>query len=98
MMASFGVDGRETQDILDEIGLSANSNAIPNDTLPPYRPSGLRLGTPAMTTRGLTEGHMEQVAEWMLQAVKARSDKKQLERLHQEVIAFARQFPLPSDR
>jgi glycine hydroxymethyltransferase len=66
---SFGVSGREVQDILDSIRLSANCNSIPDDPLPPFRPSGLRLGTQAMTTRGLKEKHMAQVADWMHQAI-----------------------------
>lgn len=97
MMTSFKVNGREAQDVLDMIGLSANCNSIPDDPLPPFRPSGLRLGTPAMTTRGLKEDDMSQVAEWMLQAIKNRSDEKLLNRLKNEVKEFALQFPLPSD-
>jgi glycine hydroxymethyltransferase len=98
MMKSFKVDGRETQDILDRIGLSANCNAIPDDTLPPFRPSGLRLGTPAMTTRGLKQEHMEQLAEWMLQAIKGRNDEKLLKQISNEVKEFSKKFPLPSDK
>ena len=97
MMAGFGIDGRKMQDALDKIGLSANCNAIPNDTLPPFRPSGLRLGTPAMTTRGLTEEHMPQIAEWMLKVAQTPDDATVLAALRQDVTAFARQFPLPSD-
>lgn len=97
MMTSFKISGREAQDILDEVGLNANCNAIPNDTLPPFRPSGLRLGTPAITTRGLKEKDMELVAEWMLQAIQNRSDKAKLSAIAKEVKAFALQFPLPSD-
>lgn len=98
MMTSFKIDGREAQVILDKIGLSANCNSIPNDTLPPFRPSGLRLGTPAMTTRGLKEDDMEHVARWMEQAIVNRADDAKLAALHEEVKAFARQFPLPSDQ
>jgi glycine hydroxymethyltransferase len=94
---SFKVDGREVQDILDKIGLSANCNSIPNDTLPPFRPSGLRLGTPAITTRGLKETDMATIAEWMLQAIKNRNDDKILNKLSIEVKEFSRQFALPSD-
>lgn len=97
MMQSYGIDGREAQVTLDKIGLSANCNAIPNDTLPPFRPSGLRLGTPAITTRGLKEDDMATVAKWMKQAIVGRSDEKKLAKLHDEVIAFSLQFPLPSD-
>lgn len=95
---SFGVSGREVQDILDEIGLSANCNSIPDDPLPPFRPSGLRLGTPAMTTRGLKENDMAQIAEWMQLAIKNRKDPKTLNKLRNEVKEFSLKFPLPSDR
>lgn len=99
MPKSFdGVTGRDAQDILDEIGLNANCNAIPDDTLPPYRPSGLRLGTPAITTRGLKEKDMDQVASWMHDAIKHRKDAKRLKTLAQEVKEFALKFPLPSDQ
>jgi glycine hydroxymethyltransferase len=94
---SFGIDGREVQDILDKVGLSANCNSIPDDPLPPFRPSGLRLGTPAITTRGLKEEHMAQVAEWLEQAIKNRNDDKILNKLSNEVKEFSLQFPLPSD-
>lgn len=97
VQTSFGVNGREVQDILDKIGLSANCNSIPDDPLPPFRPSGLRLGTPALTTRGLKEKDMEMIAEWMLQAIKNRDDDKKLKTLRTEVKAFSLQFPLPSD-
>lgn len=73
---SFDIDGDEAEKVLDRIGLTLNKNSIPDDTLPPFRPSGIRLGTPAMTTRGLKNEHMEQVAEWMLQAIKSRNDEK----------------------
>lgn len=97
VQASFGVNGREVQDILDVIGLSANCNAIPDDPLPPFRPSGLRIGTPAMTTRGLKENDMETVAEWMKDAIKNRNDDKLLNKLSNEVKEFALKYPLPSD-
>ena len=96
--SSFGIHGGIAEKALDDIGLTANKNAIPDDTEPPFRPSGLRLGTPAMTTRGLKESDMEKVAEWMLQAIKSRDDIEKLSDLHDEVVEFARQFPLPSDK
>jgi glycine hydroxymethyltransferase len=95
---SFGVDGRVVQDTLDKIRLSANCNSIPDDPLPPFKPSGLRLGTPAMTTRGLKEEHMAHIAEWLEQAIKHRSDDKILNKLSNEVKEFSLQFPLPSDK
>lgn len=95
--SSFGLDGKVVEEALDSIGLTLNKNAIANDTLPPFRPSGIRLGTPAITTRGLKEEHMPQIAVWMKRAIDARDDEQQLAALHEEVKAFALQFPLPSD-
>jgi glycine hydroxymethyltransferase len=98
VMNSFGVHGGIVEKALDDIGLTANKNAIPNDPEPPFRPSGLRLGTPAMTTRGLVETDMEQIAEWMLAAIENRENQAKLDEIHSEVIEFARKFPLPSDK
>lgn len=94
---SFGIDGGVAEHVLDQIGLTLNKNTIPNDELPPFKPSGIRLGTPAITTRGMKEEHMERVAEWMHQAVTNRSDEKKLTTLRNEVKEFCKQFPLPSD-
>ena len=95
--SSFGIDGNEAEQALDAVGLTLNKNAIPDDTLPPFRPSGIRLGTPALTTRGLKEDDMSRIAEWMKRAIEARDDPRQLAALRQEVEMFALQFPLPSD-
>lgn len=94
---SFNLDGNEVEEVLDKIGLTLNKNVIPDDPLPPFRPSGIRLGTPAITTRGLKEEHMGQVAQWMLAAIKNRNDGKILNKLSNEVKEFCLQFPLPSD-
>ena len=66
---SFGIDGKTAQERLEASGITANANAIPNDSLPPFRPSGLRLGTPAVTTRGMTETEIKQIAEWIITAI-----------------------------
>lgn len=95
---SFGINGKQAEEALDAIGLTLNKNAVPDDPLPPFRPSGIRLGTPAATTRGLREADMVKIAEWMKQAIDARDDAAKLEELHGEVISFMRQFPLPSDK
>ena len=97
MVASYDITGREAQDILDSVGLTANCNAIPDDPLPPFRPSGLRLGTPAITTRGLKSDDMAQVADWMKTTIENRNDDKKLNMLRNEIKEFALQFPLPSD-
>ncbi|MCX6725646.1 MAG: serine hydroxymethyltransferase [Candidatus Saccharibacteria bacterium] len=98
MHRSFGIDGRVTQEILDRVGLTGNCNAIPDDTLPPFRPSGFRLGTPAITTRGLLESDMAFVAEQMQKAVNSKDSESQLDKIKADVAAFALQFPLPSDK
>jgi glycine hydroxymethyltransferase len=95
---SFGIDGGVAELALDKIGLTLNKNAVADDPLPPFRPSGIRLGTPALTTRGLTEEHMERIAEWIKQAIDARDDEAKLNMLRNEVKTFVLQFPLPSDK
>lgn len=94
---SFGIDGKVAEQAIDAIGLTLNANAVPDDTLPPFRPSGIRLGTPALTTRGLKEVHMERIAQWIKQAIDARDEPVRLNSLREEVAAFMQDFPLPSD-
>lgn len=94
---SFDLDGSVVEAACDAAGLTMNKNAIPDDILPPFRPSGLRLGTPAVTSRGLTEEHMSQIARWIKRSVVSRDDLKELDLLRNEVKSFASQFPLPSD-
>jgi glycine hydroxymethyltransferase len=95
---SFGIDGKVVERALDKIGLTLNANAVADDPLPPFKPSGIRLGTPAVTTRGLKEEHMAQLAEWMKQAIDSREDEGRLAELRGEVKALVQQFPLPSDK
>ncbi len=95
---SFGIDGKVAEIALDKIGLTLNANVVPDDPLPPFTPSGIRLGTPAMTTRGLREEHMEQIAEWIKQAIDYRDDDTMLADLRRNVNTFVQQFPLPSDQ
>ena len=94
---SFGIDGKVAEIAIDKIGLTLNKNSVADDTLPMYTPSGIRLGTPAITTRGLVEKDMDQIAEWMKQAIDNRDDEQKLNKLRDEVKKFALQFPLPSD-
>jgi len=95
---SFNIDGKVAEIALDKIGLTLNANAVADDPLPPFRPSGIRLGTPAITTRGLKEEHMAQIAEWMKRAIEARDDEAQLLAMREEVKTFVADFPLPSDK
>lgn len=95
--ASFGIDGKVAERAMDTIGLTLNANSIPNDTLSMFAPSGIRLGTPAVTSRGMKEAEMAKIAEWMELAIKCREDSKKLAEIKKEVAYFARNFPLPSD-
>ncbi|MDR0979669.1 MAG: serine hydroxymethyltransferase [Candidatus Nomurabacteria bacterium] len=97
VQSSFGIDGKVAENAIDKIGLSLNKNAIPNDPLPPFTPSGIRLGTPAMTTRGLTEKEMPQIAKWLKAAIDFRDDEAKLAELKKEVEKMALKYPLPSD-
>jgi glycine hydroxymethyltransferase len=92
---SFGTNGKIVEETLDLVGITLNKNAIPNDTNPPYKPRGVRLGTPAATTRGMKEEHMIKLASWIVEAVSKRSEKKELERIHKEVKELCLQFPVP---
>ena len=86
--SSFGIDGKEAEIAMDKIGLTLNANAIPDDPLPRFRPSGIRLGTPAVTTRGAKEDDMEKIAEWMRQSIDNRDNDEMLTELHKEVVEF----------
>ena len=86
--SSFGIDGKEAEIAMDKIGLTLNANAIPDDPLPRFRPSGIRLGTPAVTTRGAKEDDMEKIAEWMRRSIDNRDNDEVLAELRKEVVEF----------
>ena len=86
--SSFGIDGKEAEIAMDKIGLTLNANAIPDDPLTRFRPSGIRLGTPAITTRGAKEDDMEKIAEWMKRAIDNRDNDDELAELRKEVVGF----------
>ncbi len=89
-----GVSGGEAEKALDQAGITVNKNAIPDDTRPPLDPSGIRLGTPALTTRGMKEEEMRQIAEWIDQAITHHDDLDQLNRIRMEVKELTDRFPL----
>ena len=86
--SSFGIDGKEAEIAMDKIGLTLNANAIPDDPLPRFRPSGIRLGTPAITTRGAKEDDMKKIAEWMRRSIDNRDNDNELAELRKEVMEF----------
>ena len=94
-VASFGLDGRRAEEILDTINITTNKQIIPDDPNPPLRPSGIRIGTPAATTRGMKEADMKQLADWMVTCLKNPEEKALLNRTRDEVQAFCEAFPVP---
>ena len=86
--SSFGIDGKEAEIAMDKIGLTLNANAIPDDPLTRFRPSGIRLGTPAVTTRGAKEDDMEKIAEWMRRSIDNRDNDDELTELRKKVVEF----------
>ena len=89
-----GLTGKEAQETLDQAKITVNKNAIPFDPLPPGKASGIRLGTPALTTRGMREPEMERVAQLMDEALTHRQDAAALQAVARQVGALTDKFPL----
>lgn len=92
---SWGIPGGEAEVTLDRVNITLNKNMIPDDPRKPMDPSGIRLGTPAITTRGMKEPEMEQLGGFMLRAIEHRADDAKLAALKEEVTAFCRKYPVP---
>jgi glycine hydroxymethyltransferase len=95
---SKGMLGSEAEKALGEAAITVNKNAIPFDTNPPMKPSGIRIGTPAMTTRGMKEEEMRQIGRWIAEALNHRTDAAVLARIRKEVLELAEEFPLYAER
>jgi glycine hydroxymethyltransferase len=95
---SKGILGSEAENALHEAGITVNKNAIPFDTNPPMKPSGIRIGTPALTTRGMKENEMRQVGKWISEVLHNRTDAAALARIKREVLGLAEAFPLYASR
>jgi glycine hydroxymethyltransferase len=89
-----GMLGSDAEHALGEAGITVNKNAIPYDTNPPMKPSGIRIGTPALTTRGMKEPEMRVIAQWIAQALEHRSDSGKLRQIRGQVLEMAENFPL----
>jgi len=89
-----GILGSEAEHALGEAGITVNKNAIPFDTNPPMKPSGIRIGTPALTTRGMKEPEMRAIAKWIVAALEHRADAAKLAKIRAEVLEMAERFPL----
>jgi len=93
-----GMLGSEAEKALGEAGITVNKNAIPFDTNPPMKPSGIRIGSPAVTTRGMKEAEMRQISHWIAEALDHRTDAAVLGKIRKEVLGMAEDFPLYAER
>jgi glycine hydroxymethyltransferase len=93
-LTNKGITGKEAQNSLDEAGITTNRNTIPFEPRSPFDPSGLRLGTPAITSRGMKESEMEQVAGWINRVIENHEDSSLKEKIREEIREFCKEFPL----
>jgi glycine hydroxymethyltransferase len=95
---SKGMLGSDAEKALGEAGITVNKNAIPFDTNPPMKPSGIRIGTPALTTRGMKEAEMRQVGRWIAETLLHRTDAAVLGKIRKQVFDLCESFPLYAER
>jgi len=93
-LTNKNISGKEAQTALDKAGITVNKNMVPNDQRSPMDPSGIRLGTPALTTRGMKENEMRQIAEWINIAIKNFQNDQELEKIKKQVLDLTKKFPL----
>ena len=90
----MGLSGKESQVLLDSVRITLNKNMIPDDPRSPMDPSGIRLGTPALTTRGFKEAEMELVGNWINEAIENWKDDGKLAEIKNKVLELTKKFPL----
>ena len=95
VQGSLDIGGQEAETVLDEVGITLNKNMIADDPHPPMRPSGIRFGTPAITTRGLGEKECRRIAEIMIETLRKKDDTKFKESMREEIRALCKKFPIP---
>ncbi len=89
------IDGKEAEKVLDKVAITTNKQIIPDDPNPPLRPSGIRIGTPAATTRGMGDAEMVQLGKWIMDTLRNREDEAYIAKRKAEVQSFCRGFPVP---
>lgn len=94
VFSSFGITGKEAQIALDKVGISLNKNVIPDDPRGPMDPSGIRIGVPAITTRGMKEREVKKIAKWIKETLENYQDEKKLKKIKKEVVALCKKFPI----
>ena len=96
VFSSKGVTGKEAETILDKVSITVNKNSIPNDSQKPMVTSGIRVGTPAVTTRGFKEKEMILIVDYIDEALTYKDDEEKLQEIRNKVIALTSKFPLDS--
>jgi glycine hydroxymethyltransferase len=91
---SKGINGKQAEEALDKAGITVNKNAIPFDKNPPLTPSGIRIGSPALTTRGMKEAEMEAIGDWIADVLEKIEDGNVQKRVRKEVETLCEKFPL----
>jgi len=97
-VTAVGLGGKKAEAVLDRCGITVNMNMIPFDTRKPMDPSGIRIGTPALTTRGMGTDEMKQVGDWISQALSSPDDDSLHEDLRRQVRELCEEFPVPAHR
>jgi len=95
-LSALDISGKKAEALLQSVHITVNKNTIPNETRSPFITSGIRVGTPAITTRGIHKEHMPQIAKWMFEALSSLKDESKLHKIANEVSGFASQFPIPN--
>ncbi len=94
-MVTYGLDGRVAEETLDKVNITTNKQIIPDDPNPPLRPSGIRIGTPAATARGMNEADMKQLADWIDRCLRAPEDEAVIAEIQAEVVGLCEKYPVP---
>jgi glycine hydroxymethyltransferase len=97
-VTSIGLGGKLAEEVLDRCGITINMNMIPFDTRKPMDPSGIRIGTPALTTRGMGITEMKQIGQWISQALKSADDSTLHAKIREDIKVLCQDFPVPADR
>jgi glycine hydroxymethyltransferase len=94
VFGSIGLSGKEAEVALDKVGITLNKNVVPDDPRPPLDPSGIRIGVPAVTTRGMREKEIKMIAKWINEVLRNHKNSRILKRIHKEVKVLCRKFPI----